>query len=205
MNDNKIAKKYMRQKKLYTRDIVFGALTGVGGLLAVLFLLFNMFIGFWGIPLLIVGGIGMVVSNSMKVKDDDYENELKRIMKENNVEKDDMTLCEYIFGKSDDVSLGKDRKLRSAYYGVTKFAFKNNVCSIIQYEIDIFAEEVRAKEYSVPCGCKTEIVEVDCPSKIGVVKNYFLRLDDNLDIMIPVNMKIYDTDAMIEKIKYVKK
>ena len=65
MNDNKIAKKYMRQKKLYTRDIVFGALTGVGGLLAVLFLLFNMFIGFWGIPLHIVGGIGMVRSKTM--------------------------------------------------------------------------------------------------------------------------------------------
>ncbi len=205
MKENKIAKKYMRQKKLYVRDIVFGVLTGIGGLLTALFLLFNLFIGFFGIPVLVAGGVGIVFSNSMKVKDDDYENELKRIMKDNNIEKDDMTLCEYIFGKSDDVCLGKDRRFRSAYFGVTKFAFKNNVCSIIQYEIDIFAEEVRSKEYSVPCGCKTEIIEVECQSKIGVVKNHFLRLNDDLDIMIPVNTKVYDTDAMIEKIKYVKK
>ena len=64
MKENNIARKYMRQKKLYTRDIVFGVLTGIGGFLTVLFLLFNMFIGFWGIPLLVVGAVfGLLVFN----------------------------------------------------------------------------------------------------------------------------------------------
>lgn len=203
MKERKITEVYLTQKENKTMDAVFMGMTVVGVILIALWTFFYIGIGFIGLPLAIIGGAGVLIVRSSKVTDEDFDDRVKKIMLENGIEENDFTLKEYVVGKSDHIKLGKDKKIRTAFYSVTVFEFKNNEkCIIKKYLIDLFGEKVSETVFTVPVGCEHTVTENTYSTAIGDVTRYFLNFNGDPDIAIPVNINVYDTEAVIKKVTH---
>ena len=200
-NESKITEAYLTQNENKTMDAVFMGMTVVGVILIALWTLFYVGIGFLGIPLAIIGGAGVLILRSSKVTEEDFDEKVKKLMLENYVEEKDYTLKEYLIGKSEHIKMGKDKKIRTAFYSVTVFEFKNNEsCTITNYFMDLFNEKVSETVCKIPVGCNHTLTEETYSTPIGELRRSFLSFDVNPDMLIPVDMKVYDTEAVIERI-----
>ena len=202
MKNKKTTEAYLTQKENPILDAVFMGMVVVGVILIALWTFFYIGIGFLGLPMLLVGGAGVLLLRSSKITDEDFDAEVKKILLENNVEENDSTLKEYIVGKSEHIKLGKDKKIRTAYYCVTVFSFKNEVCSVKKCVVDIFAGSVSQYDYSLNVGCKCNVTEKTYQTGIGEVSRSFLEVVGEPEINIPVNTKVYDTEAVIKRLTF---
>ena len=202
MKNKKTTEAYLTQKENPILDAVFMGMVVVGVILISLWTFFYIGIGFLGLPMLIIGGAGVILLRSSKITDEDFDAEVKKILLVNNVEENDLTLKEYIVGRSEHIRQGKDKKIRTAYYCVTVFSFKNEVCSVKKYVVDIFAGSVSQYDYSLAVGCECNITEKVYQTGIGEVSRSFLEVVGEPEINIPVNTKVYDTEAVIKRLTH---
>ncbi len=202
MKNKKTTEAYLTQKENPILDAVFMGMVVIGVVLVALWTFFYIGIGFFGLPMLIIGGAGVILLRSSKITDEDFDTEVKRMMLVNNIEENDSTLKEYIVGKSEHIKLGKDKKIRTAYYCVTVFSFKNEMCSVKKYVIDIFAGSVSKFEYSLPVGCECNVTEKVYQTGIGEITRSFLGVVGEPEINIPVNPNVYDTEAVIKSLTH---
>ncbi|MBE6718518.1 MAG: hypothetical protein E7574_04620 [Ruminococcaceae bacterium] len=200
MKERKTIKAYFEQKDTKGIETVFMVMTGVGAVLVALWIFLYLGVGFFGFPFLIIGGCGWVFTHSSRVTEDDFDSEVKRIMLINNIEETEHTLKEYIIGKSGHIKKGKDKKVRTAFYCVTAFVFKKETFSIKKYTIDLFEESFTVSEYKLNVGCEHKILEKTYTTAIGEVKRNYLSITGEEEIIIPVNINVYDTDAVMKKI-----
>lgn len=193
---------YLTQKETPILDAVFVILTAVGVVLTASWLFLYIGIGFLGLPILIVGGLGLVILRTSKTTDEDFDAEVKRVLKINGVEENDSTLKEFIVGKSDHIKRGKDKKIRTAYYCVTVFEFKKESCKVKKHVVDLFAESVSCFEYLISLGKSCKINEREYTTAIGTVSRSFLEVEGESELVIPVNVNVYDTEAVVNRLKH---
>ncbi|MBE6671049.1 MAG: hypothetical protein E7593_02490 [Ruminococcaceae bacterium] len=202
MKEAKTTKKYFEQKDTKTIEAVFMTMTGIGTILLLLWTFFYLGFGFFGFPFLIIGGCGWIMVRSSRTTEDDFDRDVKRIMSLNNIEENEHTLKEYIVGKSEYIKKGADKKIRTAYYCVSVFSFKKETFSIKKYTVNLFEESVTVAEYKLNVGCNYKISEKAYTTAIGEVKRDFLLIDGEEEIVIPVNLSVYDTDEVVKKISH---
>lgn len=201
MNKNKEKKTtqmYLTQKENRAAEAVFTIFTAIGAVFVALWIFLYVGIGFLGFPVLIIGGAGLILLKSSKISDEDFEAEVKKIISKNGIEENNTTLKEYVVGKTEHIKKGNDKKIRTAFCSVAVFTFKDKKCIIKQNLVDLIDESVSSVEYTVPIGCPYELTEKKYSTNIGEVKRDFLNLNHDPCIMIPVNVNVYDTDAVIK-------
>ncbi|MBE6642777.1 MAG: hypothetical protein E7615_03915 [Ruminococcaceae bacterium] len=201
-NKKTMTEAYLTQKETPILDAVFVILTAVGVVLTASWLFLYIGIGFLGLPILIVGGLGLVMLRTSKTTDEDFDAEVKRVLKINGVEENDSTLKEFIVGKSDHIKRGKDKKIRTAYYCVTVFEFKKESCKVKKHVVDLFAESVSCFEYLISLGKQCKINEREYTTAIGTVSRSFLEVEGESELVIPVNVNVYDTEAVVNRLKH---
>ncbi len=200
MKDKKIAEIYFSQRENKLLDVILIGLTVIGCILLFLWIFFYVGIGFLGFPLLIIGGAGIVLSNGSKITDEDFDKEVKRIINLIGIEENNTTLKEYIIGKSEHLKIGKDKKIRTAYYYVSVFSFKKDNCNLKKYVVDIFNESIVTSEHNFKLGVTYELIEKTYKTRIGNITKDFLTFDNDADTTIPVDIKTYDTDDIIKRV-----
>lgn len=199
MKNKKVTESYFTAKDTGAVEAACMAAVVVGAILVLLWTFFYLGFGFFGLPLLIIGGAGVLFLRSAKVTEEDFEAEVKRILTINGVEENDMTLKEYVVGKSDTVMIGKDKRVRTAFYSVAVFDIKNDVCKLKKYTVDIFNESVIESEYTIPVGTGCSISERKNNTPIGEITSNYLVFEGMEDVVIPVNLNVYDTEAVMKK------
>ena len=202
MKNKKTIEAYLTQKERPLLDAIFIGMTAVGVVLIALWTFFYVGIGFFGLPLSIIGGAATIILRSSRVTDEDFDGEVKRILTVKGIEENDSTLKEYIVGKNEYVKRGNDKKIRTAFYCVTVFDFKRDSCCVKKHVIDLLDETVSVSQTTVPLGCGHMITEKTCRTAIGDVNVYYLSLNDQPEIAIPVNMNVYDTEAVINRVTH---
>lgn len=194
--DQNNAEKYLSQKRSSFTDILFGVLIGVGVLMVTF-----MRGGFYYGPMVLIPGIvGLIWTRALKIKDDEYEEILRLIIRDADIlPASEERLALYDIGKGK-VAIGKDQKPRSAYWVITDFDFKGDSCHITSHEIDIVNEKVETKIYtaSVPCEISIEEKEISVPT--GKKRIAYVSLDGG-KISFPVDPTSVDTDSIISRLK----
>lgn len=202
MKNKKTTEVYFTQKDNRIIDAVLMSMIVLGIILVALWTFFYIGFGFFGLPMLIVGGAGIILLRSAKVTDEDFDSEVKRILAANNVEENDSTLKEFVIGKSEHIKKGNDKKIRTAYYCVTVFDFGKEICKAKKYVLDIFGEAVTETEYSIPLGSRCGIEEITCRTALGETKCHYLKVEELPEVSVPVNVNIYDTEDVINRLKH---
>ena len=202
MKGKKIAEEYLNKKENYNLDGIFIGMVIAGAVLLLLFAAFYVRIGFLGFPFALIGGIGIMFIRSARITDENYEDEVKRLMAINKIEETDYTLKEYIVGKSDLIKIGKDKRVRTAFYSVVNFEFKNDICTVTRHELDLVAEKAVTETYKLPVGVDHKLIEKSFDTKLGEIKSTYLSFDGDESRAFPVNMSVYDTDAVIKMVTY---
>ena len=188
-----VAQKYLTQKSGFLLDAVFGVLLGGG---AILFLLGWLY---YGIVSIVIGAVGLVCTKSVKIKDEEYEEALAIIIRDSGIDPvGDETIALYDLGRGT-VVFAKDKKPKSGFWVISDLKFKNGVCEVTKYDIDVVQSrvETETKSFVLPCPHTVEEHEISTP--MGRKKIAYLYLG-NKDIKLPVDVSSVDTDRIIKRL-----
>ena len=186
------AEKYLTTKRTSVGDYIFMALIGIG---AVLFVFSWIYYGMIG---LLIGIIGLICTRAAKIKDEEFDEELRLVLRDNNIETTSDCKEEIFDLTRGPVTIAKDKKARSGFFVITEFFFKEGKCNIIKHDVDIVGKQVVTENYTIALPCATAIEETEVNTYIGKKKMAFLILGDE-KIKIPVDTTSVDTDELIKK------
>lgn len=189
------AQKYLEQKRNTTRDIIFGALFGVG---LIMFMLIRGG-GYYGMIAMLFSAIGLIWSKSLKIKDEEFEEILRFAIRDNDVALLEERLELYDVGKGK-IAIGKDDKPRSAYWVSTNFDFKGDCCEITKYEIDIVNESVVKETYSAKLPCHVSVEEKEIAVPVGKKRISYVTIDEG-KLVFPVDPISIDTESILMRLK----
>ena len=186
------AEKYLTTARTSLSDYIFMGLIGIG---AVLFVFSWIYYGMIG---LLVGIIGLICTRASKIKDEEFDEELRLALRDNNVEVTSNCRLEIFDLCRGPVTLTKEKKARSGFFVITEFFFKEGKCDIIKHDVDIVGKTVTTEHYTIalPSSTATEEQEVSTPA--GKRKMSFLLIN-NGEVKIPVDITSLDTDDIIKK------
>lgn len=185
--------KYFKQTDYSVIEIILIVLAGV-------FLAVATFVrrgGPIGIPGFLVCAFLFCIFRSFKVKDDEIDNALSKIMQDNKIEPSDNAVGCYCL-KDTVVKKRKDGKLVSPKYRLTDIVLGNEATLFTVYEIDLLERTVERKSYSVPIGESIVIGEETVKTSAGPSKTSYLETESKE--MIPIVLNEYKTSELIEKI-----
>ena len=187
------AQKYLTTKRSSALDLVFAVFIGIGALL----FLFSWL--YYAILALLIGCIGLICSKAIKIKDDEFEDVLKIILRDKMPETTgDCKLELYDLGKGP-VTLAKDKKPKSGFWVVTEFSFKDGVCHIVKYEADIVNSNVSEESYTVSLPASVSVEDTYVNTYGGRRKMSYIILNGG-EIKIPADTTSVDTDEIINKL-----
>ena len=187
------AEKYLKTKRSSSIDYLFMALIGIG------VLMFIFWWAYYGMIAMLVGVIGLICSKSTKIKDEEFDEELRLVLRDNNIETTS-DIKEEIFDLSrGPVTIAKDKKAKSGFWVITEFFFKGDTCDIIKHDVDIVGKTVNTVNYSIEIPTDTTIEEIEVATPSGKKKMAFLLLEGR-SIRIPVDTTSVDTDDLIKKL-----
>ena len=188
------AQKYLEQKRNSTRDIVFGALLGVG---LIMFMLIRGG-GYYGMIAMLISTIGLIWSKSLKIKDDEFEEILRLTIRDGDVTLLEDRLELYDIGKGK-IAIGKDNKPRSAYWVSTNFDFRDGCCEITKYEVDIVNENVVKETYSAKLPCQVSVEEKEIAVPVGKKRISYVTIDGG-KLVFPVDPTSIDTESILKRL-----
>ena len=187
------AEKYLSQKRYTVTDIIFSSLLGIG---LFLFMLFSR-LGYYGFILMLLSAIGLIWTKALRVKDEEYEDILRLIIRDADIlPNDENRLALYDIGKGT-VAIGKDHKPRSAYWVITDFDFKEDSCLITKHEIDIVNESIDTRCYTAKLPCEVSVEEKEISVPTGKKKIAYITLDGGC-ISFPTDPTSIDSEAIIK-------
>lgn len=192
MKKYNVAEKYLYHNKKTVLEIIFYVLIAIG---APLFLFVRRY-GFIGLPMLLAGSVGTVFLQSTKISDSEFDSFVERILKNNGFSPDapDTLLC-YTTDNCVPV-IGKDGVMRSGYLSAVSFEINRDKCAVTKCDVDVCGEKAEIEKKTFPGSPEVELAESPDNKRIA-----YLTLNGDKDFVIPVDMKNYDTDALIQKLK----
>lgn len=189
-NNKNLALKYLTSKKGSASTIIFGAFLGAGGLL----FLFSWI--YFGVIGLLIGAIGLVISSARQIKDDEFEEVLKIILRDNKVEFSSKNVLSVYDISRQPVALAKDKKPKGRYWSASEFFFHEEKCDIVLYDVDIVEAKVSEERYSVSLPATVEVEENDISIQSFRKKYACLVIDGS--IRIPIDSNSTDSDDVIK-------
>ena len=185
------AEKYLTTKRNSVVEYIFMGFIGIG---AILFVFSWIYFGMIG---LLVGIIGLICAKSTKIKDEDFDEELRLAIRDNNIETTSDCKIEIFDLCRGPVTITKERKPRSGYYVITEFFFKEDKCDIIMHDVDVVGKTATTENFSVALPCLTAIEAQEVSTYSGKRKMAYLILN-NGEVKIPVDTTSVDTDDIVK-------
>ncbi|MBO5203208.1 MAG: hypothetical protein J6B72_01175 [Clostridia bacterium] len=183
-----VAQKYFTQKKTSAIDIISILLMIVG---AVIFV-FAWGFGYIGIPMIIVGVVLKIFSNSSKIKDSEYDQIVDKLISAHNINADKKIVMTVYDSTIAPVVIGKDKKLRSNRLYVSAFEFQKDTCNIDVYEFNVCDKSMTQNKYSLSATKAFSITE-----KNGLIGNKKMTYFSFDGVDIPIDVASSDSDKII--------
>ena len=184
------AEKYLTTARSSLSDYIFAALIGIG------VLMFIFWWAYYGMIAMLIGIIGLICTRASKIKDEEFDEELRLVIRDNNVETTSDCKLEIFDLCRGPVTFTKDKKARSGFFVITEFFFKEDKCDIIKHEVDIVGKSVTTENHTISLPSSTAIEEQEISTPFGKRKMAYLLVGD---AKIPVDTTSLDTDDIIKK------
>ena len=196
--DINIVEKYFSQMNFLIIDVIAVLVAAVGVVL--FFLQFAPIVV--TIPLILVGGIIKYVGLLKEIKDSDFDDLVNHLKEVANINYRDSQYKDKTFFEIYDVTeapirLGRDQLYRSNHLTISLFAFEKNECIVELYHFNIKDDTYKLEEHRLPLTSKVNVIKV--PDLIEKHYSYFLTVEGNDSIKIPVKTGSMDLEQIIER------
>jgi hypothetical protein len=186
------AEKYLTTARTSLIDYIFAALIGIG------VFLFIFWWAYYGMIAMLIGIIGLICTRASKIKDEEFDEELRLALRDNNVEITSNCRLEIFDLCRGPVTFTKEKKARSGFFVITEFFFKEEKCDIIKHDVDIVGKTVTTEHYTIALPSSTAIEEQEVSTPSGKRKMAFLLIN-NGEVKLPVDITSLDTDDIVKK------
>ncbi len=189
-NQKSRLERYFKQKSVPIRDIVLGIILA-GGLIVWWYFFYP------AIYVAILGGIGLIISRSLRIKDDEVDSLITKLEKDNAISVDE-DKCSRVFDlRILPIAKGKDGKLRTSRYCLCEFDICGEQVKISVAFFDLLTQEVTKREYLLTNTqaelCTEEIMTPVGRKKISCI-TYNLFSED-----IPIDLNNINVSNLVEK------
>jgi hypothetical protein len=194
MENNDRVKRYFKQRNFSVAEIIFLIVAIISGFLATFVRNGIVF----STPLL-VSIICFAICRSTKVKDDEVDQILKKIMQENKIECNENTIVGYDY-KQTLLKKRKDGKIVSPKYYITNFIFSHSGDIVLHnWIIDLMAGSATKNSFILTNDEKIELIEESINTHIGIKKVFYI-LVKGCDYPIPITISDYNSSLLLEKV-----
>ncbi len=150
-----------------------------------------------GLPILLICVIAFYICRSSKIKDNEIDQTLKKIIQDNKIEYSENVIECYDL-KNTVTKKRKDGKLISPNYYITDIIFSFEDTSFNICIIDLINSSVKMASHSVNCNEKVVLTEEIIKTSAGSTKVSYLKIDDSC--VIPVTLNDYKSFQLVQKI-----
>lgn len=193
MKNKNSAEKYFYQKNFSILEMILLIIAIISSIVAI----FIRGGGPIGLPVLLVCVVGLFICHSYKIKDNEIEQLLNKIMQDNNVKRSESTIECYAL-KNALIRKRRDGKFISSNYYVTDVLFSSGATLFNIYAIDLIKQSVEMVTHRVNCNEKITLTEETIKSNAGFVKMSYLKIGNGC--VIPVVLNDYKTSQLLQKI-----
>ena len=194
MKSKNKAEQYFHQKDFSVLEIILLILSVVSAIVAT----FIQGGGPIGLPILLICIVAFCICRSLKIKDTEIDQILKKIMQDNQITYSDSTIVGYDL-KATVVKKRKDGKLISPNYYITDIITTSDEDHVFNiYAIDIINSSVKMISHRVNGTEEVALIEETVKTNIGSAKMSYLKI--NSDCIIPVMLNDYKASQVVENI-----
>ncbi len=194
MKSKNEAKQYFYQKNFSIFEIILIIVMVVSSIVST----FIQGGGPIGLPTLLICIGVFCICRSRKIKDEEIEQILEKIIQDNQITYSDNTIAAYDL-KNAVVKKRKDGKLISPNYYITDIiTTADGVITFNSYAIDLINSSVKMISHSVTNNEEIILIEETIKTNVGSVKVSYLKI--NGSCMIPVILNDYKTSKVVENI-----
>ena len=187
--------KYFNQKNFSIVKILLVILTVISAFVAT----FIRGGGPIGLPILLMCIIGFIILNSLKIKDSEIEQVLKKIIQHNEIDCSDNTIIGYDL-RNTTVKKRKDGKLISPICYITNITLSSSVETVFKiYIIDLISSSVQMVSHIVNDNGDITLTEETVSTNVGHIKVSYIRIN-SCNYTIPVTLNDYKSSQLIESI-----
>ena len=194
MKSKNKAEQYFHQKNFSVLEIVLLILMVASAII----LIFIQGGGPIGLPLLLICVVAFCICRSLKIKDAEIDQMLKKIMQDNQITYSDSTIVGYDL-KNTVVKKRKDGKLISPNYYVTDIITTSDGDHVFNiYAINIIDSSVKMTSHRVNSNEKVALTEETIKINIGSAKMSYLKINSNC--IIPFMPNDYKSSQVVENL-----
>jgi len=154
-----------------------------------------------GLPIFIVSIALLITSKSLKIKDDEIDSLLTKILQENNLSCSSNTLSGYEY-KNTIVKKRKDGKIISPIYYLTEVNLESNTgCSFCVNIINLIDSSLKKNEYNDIAIADISIVDEEIHTSCGKAKSSYILLGNN--VVCPVSLSDYNSEQLVNSIFHI--
>jgi len=151
-----------------------------------------------GLPILLICIVVFCICRSLKIKDAEIDQILKKIIQDNQIMYSDSTIVGYDL-KNTVVKKRKDGKPISPNYYVTDIIIASDGDTVFNiYIIDLINSSVKMISHSIPGNEEVTLTEETIKTNIGSIKVSYLKI--NSSCMIPATLNDYKSSQLVQKI-----
>lgn len=190
---NNVAK-YFSQKSFSVLDLICIVIAVIGAIVGTVV---------WGggpigFGLLGISIVILVISRSTRVKDEEVDKELERLLGANGI---DTAAKNTVSGFDLEATVirGKDQKLRSERYFVTSFDFLEDKIAVKSLRLDLINGTVTENLYEIGKGERASLIETAVP-KASNKKSCRLYCESFGGAGVPVSLDDLESSKLIEKV-----
>lgn len=194
MKSKNKAEQYFHQKDFSVLEIILLILAVVSAIVST----FIQGGGPIGLPILLICIVAFCICRSLKIKDTEIDQILKKIMQDNQITYSDSTIAGYDL-KNTVVKKRKDGKLISPNYYITDITttsdgdivFNSCAINLINFSVKMISHSVNSTE-------DVDLIEETIKTNIGSAKMSYLKI--NCSCIIPVTLNDYKSSQIVENI-----
>lgn len=193
MKNNNSVEKYFYQKNYSLLEMILIIISVISLIVAT----FVQGGGPIGLPVLLACVVTFFICRSFKIKDNEIDQTIKKIMRDNNVTCSESTIECYEL-KNTVTKKRNDGKIISPNYYITEIIFSSEYTLFNIYIIDLIKQSVEKVSHSVNCNEKVTLTDETVKTNAGSVKISYLEIKNNC--LIPVVQNDYKTSQLLQKI-----
>ena len=193
MKNKNSVEQYFHQKNFSVLEIIL-LIIAIASLIAATFIQGG---GPIGLPILLVCIVGFFACHSSKVKDNEIEQALKKIMQDHKVECSENAIQCYEL-KNTVIKKRKDGKFISPNYYITDITFAPEYTLFNTCIINLVEQSVETISQRVNCNEKITLTEETIKTDTGFVKTSHLEFENGR--VIPVTLNDYRSSKLLQKI-----
>ncbi|MBO5968616.1 MAG: hypothetical protein J6S14_08985 [Clostridia bacterium] len=150
-----------------------------------------------GLPALLACVVVFYICRQFKIKDNDINKTLKKIMQDNNIECSESTIECYEL-KNTVIKKMKNGKFISPNYYITDIIFSSEETLFNIYNIDLIKKSVKMSSHRINCNDTITLTEETIKTNTGFTKVSYLEIESGC--VIPIAVNDYKSSQLVQKI-----